>query len=200
MSLVHRFQLAALAVFYALFLGRTYLLRCRGTRVIVLGAGKRGVRAWLEIGFMVGLVFWSYEIAARCLPFMPSLLPSSMQQPLFASTLATAAGVAGICGGLVIFALALASFGGAWRVGIDHRAPGPLVTSGIFAYSRNPIFVFMDLYFLGSWLINRDVFTLIAALVTLIGIHFQILQEERFLAGRHGAAYDAYRRMVRRYI
>lgn len=200
MSLVDRYQLGALAVFYALFLGRTLLLRQRGTRVIVLGAGKRGVRAWLEIGFMFGLVFWSYEVAAGCLPGAVSLLPRFMQMPLFDSRLATALGVGAIGLGLVIFVLALASFGGAWRVGIDHRAPGPLVTGGVFACSRNPIFVFMDLYFVGTALIQRNAFFLLAAMVAVAGIHFQIREEERFLAGQYGEAYAAYRRTVRRYI
>ena len=41
---------------------------------------------------------------------------------------------------------------------------------------------------------------LVFALGTIIGLHRQILAEERFLANHYGSAYDTYRATVRRYL
>jgi hypothetical protein len=42
---------------------------------------------------------------------------------------------------LIGFAVTLKSFGDSFRVGIDEKKPDKLVTSGMFAISRNPIYV-----------------------------------------------------------
>ncbi|MFZ6027343.1 MAG: methyltransferase family protein [Chloroflexota bacterium] len=86
-----------------------------------------------------------------------------------------------------------------WRVGIDKRKPGQLVTHGAFAFSRNPIFLFIDLYFVGTFLLNGHVFFLLAALLVVVGLHYQILQEEQFLSQRYGKTYQAYQSQIRRY-
>ena len=102
--------------------------------------------------------------------------------------------------GLSIFCLALISFGNSWRVGVDKQNSGKLVTNGIFSISRNPVFVFMDIYFLGVWLIYSNIFFLIALILVITGIHFQILQEEKFLLKQYGKEYKDYQRKVRRYL
>jgi protein-S-isoprenylcysteine O-methyltransferase Ste14 len=194
------FQLTALAVFYALFIGRSVGLHHAGERVLVLGKGKRGGRALLERVFMAALLVWSGEIVLRSLGSGRSLFPAVMGTPLFASRPAEVLGAAAIVAGLALFAAALWSFGRSWRIGIDHDRPGALVTRGIFAYTRNPIFLFMDLYFTGTWLLQRDLFFLLFAVAAVGGIHFQILQEERFLATHYGEAYRRYRQDVPRYV
>jgi protein-S-isoprenylcysteine O-methyltransferase Ste14 len=83
-------------------------------------------------------------------------------------------------------------------VGIDNQAPGELVTTGVFAFSRNPIFVFVDLYFIGIFLLNGTVIFLAAVLV-VVGLHYQILQEEQFLRAQYGQAYRYYRAGAPRY-
>jgi len=193
------FQLTALGVFYLLFIGRSVHLRRRGERVMVIGQGKQGGRAFLERLFMAGLLAWSGEIVLRSLGSPISLMPPFWGRPLFASGLADALGAAAIVAGLTLFAAALWSFGRTWRIGIDHDRPGALVTGGIFAHTRNPIFLFLDLYFTGTWLIQRDIFFLLFALAAIGGIHFQILQEERFLLEHYGEAYRRYLQAVPRY-
>jgi len=194
------FQLLALGGFYALFIGRSVYLHRRGERVFVIGRGKRGARALLEMVFMAGLLVWSGEIVARCLGSDVSLFPAVLREPFFDSRLADVLGGGAIIGGLLVFAAALHVFGRSWRIGIDHDRPGQLVTQGIFRFTRNPIFLFMDLYFTGTWLIQRDLFFLLFAIVTVGGIHFQILQEEQFLLKHYGNAYRRYLLSVPRYI
>jgi protein-S-isoprenylcysteine O-methyltransferase Ste14 len=194
------FQLGALALFFALFIGRTVCLNARGIRVMVLGIGKGGRQALLEVGFLVLLGWWTIEILDRCLAQDLSLLPDWMQQSLFTSRLADVGGGAAIAAGLVIFIWALASFGTSWRVGVDHQRPGGLVTHGIFSHTRNPVFIFLDLYFIGTALIQRDLFFLTAAIAVVAGIHCQIKQEEQFLQKHYGREYERYRRRVPRYL
>jgi protein-S-isoprenylcysteine O-methyltransferase Ste14 len=62
----------------------------------------------------------------------------------------------------------------------------------MFALSRNPIFVFLDLYAFGTFLINGTLGFLLFALVLATGIHYQILQEESFLRRTYGTAYHDY--------
>ena len=194
------FQLMALGFLYALFVGRSAALPRRGDGVLVIGKGKRGFRALLEVVFMAALLTWSGEILLRSLGTGISLVPPILGRPLFASRLADGLGGAMIVAGLGMFAAALWSFGRSWRIGIDHHRPGALVTRGIFAHTRNPIFLFMDLYFLGTGLIQRDLFFLIFAVVAIGGIHFQILQEERFLLKHYGEDYRRYMQAVPRYV
>ena len=46
------FQLLAIFLFYAMFIGRSIEMHRRGERVFVIGKGKGGVRAFLEMVFM----------------------------------------------------------------------------------------------------------------------------------------------------
>ena len=193
------FQLLAIGVFYVLFIGRSVYLQRRGERVFVIGKGKRGARALLEMAFMAGLLVWSAEIVMRCLGSDVSLLPVVWREPFFNSRVADVLGGVLIIGGLTVFAAALHVFGRSWRIGIDHDRPGQLVTQGIFGVTRNPIFLFMDLYFTGTGLIQRDLFFLLFAVVAAGGIHFQILQEEKFLRKQYGEPYRRYMREVPRY-
>ncbi|TAL38666.1 MAG: isoprenylcysteine carboxylmethyltransferase family protein [Spirochaetes bacterium] len=193
------FQILSLVAFYAVFVGRTLMLMSRGVKVFMLGVGKKGPRAWLERVFMAALLLWSAQIVVQAL-HLPRILPGWLHEPLFVWIPAQAAGAVMISGGLALFVAALVSFGRSWRVGIDIGSPGALVTGGAFSLSRNPIFLFMDAMFISTFLINGSPFFLAAAAITVTGVHWQILQEERFLQGYYGKAYADYRAAVRRYI
>ena len=194
------FQLFAIGAFYTLFIGRSITMHRRGERVFVIGKGKRGARALLEMAFMAGLLVWSVEIVVPCIGFDVSFFPAAMRAPFFDSRAADTLGGAMIMGGLTVFAAALNAFGRSWRIGIDHDRPGQLVTQGVFGVTRNPIFLFMDLYFIGTWLIQRDLFFLLFAIVAVAGIHYQILQEEKFLLSHYGDIYRRYLLRVPRYL
>jgi protein-S-isoprenylcysteine O-methyltransferase Ste14 len=199
MTFFDYFQLASLAAYAAVFVGRSILLQAHGTRVFVLGAGKKGAGAWLERSFMAVLLLWMAQIVAYAL-HLPPFLPAVLHEPMFVSTAAQAAGALLSAAGLVFFVAALGSFGRSWRIGIDTGKPGALVTGGAFSISRNPVFLFMDAYFVGTFLICSSPFFLACAAIAVAGIHWQILQEERFLAQHYGAGYMTYRAAVRRYI
>lgn len=192
------FQFSALVAFLLLFIGRTVMMRVReGINPITLAAGKAGLRRFAEAFLPVGLGVWG---AAIVLASLDEGLGSPLEDGDVDQVTVQAVGAALIASGLVLFALALASFGTSWRVGIDEEHPGGLVTGGIFHFTRNPIFVFLDAYFVGTFLINGTLFFLLAALLAVTLIHYQILQEERFLEGLYGDPYREYKRTVPRYL
>jgi protein-S-isoprenylcysteine O-methyltransferase Ste14 len=192
------YQLAALAAFLLLFIGRTVVMRWReGINPITLAAGKAGLRRLAEAFLPVGLGAF---VAAIALASFDIGLVSPLDDSVVDHVVARTAGAVLVAMGIFLFALALASFGASWRVGIDEEHPGGLVTGGIFRFTRNPIFVFLDAYFVGTFLINGTMFFLLAAALGLVLIHYQILQEERFLEGQYGDAYREYKRTAPRYL
>jgi len=199
MDFFDRFQITALAFFYVMFIGRMLQLRRRGTNPLVLGSGEKGWRGIVEALFGLGLVIWTLGIIVSALTLRLRFLPDVLFIEWFDLIAADILGSAVIGVGLIIFAASLISFGNSWRVGIDKKRPGALVTSGIFSMTRNPIFLFLDLYFLGTWLIFPNLFFGISAMAVIAGIHWQILQEEEFLGRQYGTAYQKYARRVRRY-
>jgi len=195
MEIVNLSALILLCIFWLTFMGRTVMLMASGVRVFVLAEGKTLAERLLEIILMPALLLWSLQIGFTS--FGSPLIPA----PLFWDVLMLqVAGLILCAAGLVIFIFALISFGNAWRVGIDDENSNRLVRDGIFAISRNPIFLFMDIYFAGMFLVLPNWFFLAFFIFSAVGIHRQILNEEKFLRGKFGAAYDDYTKKVRRYL
>jgi protein-S-isoprenylcysteine O-methyltransferase Ste14 len=154
---------------------------------------------WLELLLLPWLVLWMLALVWSALQrsFQPG---PALWEPLWLAVFSVQVlGVLVILAGDAIFVWALISFGNSWRIGIDERSTGALVTNGIFAFSRNPIFAFIDLYCLGTFLMNGSLVFLAFAVVTILVLHYQIRQEEKFLAGRYGRAYQDYCRQAGRY-
>lgn len=74
------------------------------------------------------------------------------------------------------------------------------VTTGIYAVSRNPAFLGFDLIYIGLLFMFFNPILLIFSCAAVIMLHLQILQEEVFLSGMFGTAYDTYRKNVGRYL
>src|SRR5262245_48197020 len=194
------FQLVALAVIILVFVGRSVFLRfARNINPFALGVGKHGLRRVVEVGFLVIFALWVIEVLATSLALDWRVFPAPLQWQFWDSLSSRIAGVALVTTGGAVFILALVSFGASWRIGIDAKTPGGLVTTGVFALSRNPIFVFLDLYAFGTFLINGTLGFLLFALILTAGIHYQILQEESFLRRTYGTAYQDYCRRTARY-
>jgi protein-S-isoprenylcysteine O-methyltransferase Ste14 len=102
-------------------------------------------------------------------------------------------------GGLVITHVAQAQMGASWRIGIDDR-PTQLVTGGLFALSRNPIFSGMFLTLAGIVLIAPAAWVLIGGAVALVLVSLQVRLEERHLVAIHGCAYLSYAARVGRFV
>jgi protein-S-isoprenylcysteine O-methyltransferase Ste14 len=109
-------------------------------------------------------------------------------------------GVAFCCGGLLLLLASLISFGRSFRVGIDIDRPDELVTTGVFAWSRNPIYVGLFLVLVGQFLVFPNWVPAVYLFAGTWLVHRQVLREEEFMERHYGEQYSAYCRRVRRYL
>lgn len=201
LSFFDYFQFASVVIFLLIILGKTLYLRFnRNINPIAIGVGKRGLVLAVELIAFAGLGVWMVEILLYALHSHFHLFPTSFNVQLIDSVAAKVIGVALVTVGLFIFLLAYISFGDSWRVGFDVKTPGALVTTGVFAVSRNPIYLFLDLWSFGIFLINGTLVFLIFAALTAAVVHWQILQEEEFLFHLYGQPYQDYRGSTGRYV
>lgn len=101
---------------------------------------------------------------------------------------------------LVWIVLSQAQMGEAWRIGIDTEHRTLLVRNGLFAISRNPIFVGMMVTLLGLFLTLPNAITLLTFVLGVVLIGVQVRLEEEYLAQLHPEAYADYQRRVRRWL
>lgn len=75
-----------------------------------------------------------------------------------------------------------------------------LVTSGVFAFLRNPIYAGLSLVYLGVALILGSLGTVVLLPVVLVLMQIGVVsREERYLEAKFGAAYTAYCAQVSRW-
>ena len=101
---------------------------------------------------------------------------------------------------LVWLVIAQVQMGTSWRIGIDDKHQTELVQHGLFARSRNPIFLAMRTNLLGFFMIFPSAVTVALLVAGEILMQVQVRLEEKHLENLHGAAYDAYRAKVRRWL
>lgn len=76
-----------------------------------------------------------------------------------------------------------------------------IVSSGVYGFSRNPIYLAMTGLYLGAALLLDSMWILILVVPILFLIHFGVvMREETYLNQKFGAEYTAYRKQVRRWI
>jgi protein-S-isoprenylcysteine O-methyltransferase Ste14 len=127
-------------------------------------------------------------------------LPTVSRQELLHSGVASWAGVLVCLAGLLLLLLSIISFGRSFRVGIDQAHPDQLVTTGIFAFSRNPIYVAFGSVLLGQFLLFSNWILLVYLFAAIWLFHRQVLREEQYLRSHYGQQYSEYCNRVRRYL
>ena len=126
--------------------------------------------------------------------------PTPSSQRMFHSQAAAWVGVALCLIGLAALVLSLISFGNSFRVGIDAEHADRLVTTGVFAFSRNPIYVGFALVLVGQFLVFPNWILFVYLIAAVAVFHRQVLREEAWLKGHYGQSYEAYCKRVRRYL
>jgi protein-S-isoprenylcysteine O-methyltransferase Ste14 len=89
--------------------------------------------------------------------------------------------------------------GASWRIGAAEGEQGPIVDSGPFAISRNPVFVGQAVLFAGLFIVLPNLVQAAFTLALLVAIALQVRIEERVLAASLGEPYREYQRKVRRW-
>ena len=101
--------------------------------------------------------------------------------------------------GIVLTVISTVNLGSSTRLGLPTENT-TLRTSGLYRYSRNPIYVGFNLLTIASILYLFNIIILLLGLYSIIIYHFIILGEERFMETRFGKDYIEYKQKVRRYI
>jgi protein-S-isoprenylcysteine O-methyltransferase Ste14 len=184
--------LAALTIVLLLstVLARVAMLRRQGVRA--MNFGKQDRTDFLIPPFAF---FYFYLVFANALGW-----PTVTRQTFFASSVAAWLGVALCLAGFLFLLGSLVSFGRSFRVGIDDENPDALVTGGVFAWSRNPIYVAFWSILLGQFLVFPNGLLLVYLAAATWLFHRQVRREEAYLAERYGAEYADYCGRVRRYL
>lgn len=86
-----------------------------------------------------------------------------------------------------------------WRIGIDEEIKTELITTGLFKYSRNPIFLGILVSLIGLFFALPTLISLIFFIISTILIQTQIRLEEEFLLNQHGKDYLQYKAKVGRF-
>lgn len=101
---------------------------------------------------------------------------------------------------LIWVVIAQSQMGASWRIGIDHEQKTGFVQSGVFRYSRNPIFVGVILISLGYFLLLPNPITFAILVLDIALIQIQVAMEEEYLTKQHGQQYTKYCQQVRRWL
>ena len=103
--------------------------------------------------------------------------------------------------GLVLIGAALGWF---WKIGTRAEPWVPaqnLVTTGIYRWTRNPMYVGMALTYLGAALLFRSAAAAVLLVPVLALMNFIVIpREEAYLTRRFGGEYEAFRARVQRWL
>lgn len=179
--------------------GRIIYLRKKGIRVSSKAGNKFRYRILIYSFFGLLFLSWIAELVGLALHLPVSFLPDWFTQKRYGSTALEITGMFLVLAALFLWILTLIHFKHSLRFGLDSHNTGELITTGIFAYTRNPFFLSVNLFFAGLALFHPSLFFMGMAVMTLVSVHFFILKEEKFLRRQSGEAYTSYTKKVRRY-
>jgi protein-S-isoprenylcysteine O-methyltransferase Ste14 len=184
------FAALTLVLLLGMVLTRVWLMKRKGIEAMQFG--KIDKTDFLIPPFAL---FYFYSVFAATFNW-----PTVSTQEFFQSELIAWVGVFFCLAGLLLLLGSLVSFGQSFRVGIDTEHPDKLITTGVFAFSRNPIYVAFALILLGQFLIFSNWILLVYMGAAIWLFHRQVLREEDFLKKRYGKEYLEYCNRVRRYV
>lgn len=155
----------------------------------------RAVGAGLVGGFALLAVGPAWAVAAGD-PAVPLGLDA-----VATSAAALAVGLALTVGAGVLTIVAQVQMGASWRIGVEEGEVTDLVTTGLFARVRNPIFTGMVAVALGLALLVPNLPTLVGAALAVVAIEVQVrLVEEPNLLAVHGEPYRRWAAATGRFV
>ena len=128
-------------------------------------------------------------------------LYASFPDAVFPASLAVWAGSALVAVSIVVAVLAARVMARAQTAFDVRRSTTTVVTSGVFGFTRNPVYLSMTLLYLGvSILLNSVPMSLVVVPLGSSLCLLAIKPEERYLESKFGASYRAYRDRVPRWL
>ena len=102
--------------------------------------------------------------------------------------------------GIALMILSQYQMGAAWRFGVDRAEKTDLVTGGLYAFVRNPIYSGVFLFCIGLLVVLPHILMLFFIATAYLSIELQVrFVEEPHLRHLHGAAYEKYTDQTGRY-
>ena len=183
------FALLIMILFYSIYFVKMIIQKRQGIKTRQLGKGKnQHVRAVEILLSIATLVIVPIQLISIILDL--TILNDNIRFIGF---------LVGILGD-ILFLISIITMKNSWRAGIPSEDNTEFVSNGIYKISRNPAFVGFDLMYIGICLLYCNVLTIIFSLFAIVMLHFQILQEEKYLEKTFGEKYITYKYKVFRYI
>ena len=183
------FALLIIIVFYNIYFIKMFIQKNQGIKTRQIGNYKNSSIRTVEILMSIA-TFLIVPIQLVSIILDLTILNSSIRFIGF---------FIGILGD-ILFLISVITMKNSWRAGIPSEDKTELVSNGIYKISRNPAFLGFDLMYIGIALLYCNVLTIIFSLFAIIMLHFQILQEEKYLEKTFGDNYISYKSKVFRYI
>jgi protein-S-isoprenylcysteine O-methyltransferase Ste14 len=148
---------------------------------------------------------WEIGEVVFGIPFLVSiaihfLVPFSLPQGIFRQVLIPA-GIVLIITGFVLIASARREFASFSQPTDPSQPTSKVINTGVFAISRNPLYLGAVAVFLGLALALNMLWALVTLLLSIIICHYVlIVPEERYLAAKFGEEYKEYTASVHRWL
>lgn len=182
--------LAAVIFFCVICLLVVHSLRLRALGVHAVSIGRHDKKDSLILPFVL---LYVYVVLASLFGWF---VPGS--EVLHSPALAIVGGALCVLA-LALLVASLVTFGRSFRVGLDETHPGALVTGGVFALTRNPIYVSFILLLTGVFLAIPNWILLLLLFGAIMLLHRRIELEEKSFLAVYGEAYAEYCKKVGRY-
>lgn len=178
--------LGLMAIFYICYFAKMMKQRKQGIRTDQLGKDKTGFLRFVEI---------TLKTATYLLPVL-----QIVSIILYFPNARSAFGIGIEMLGVAAFVASVTEMKDNWRAGVQRKDKTNLVTTGVYAISRNPAFLGFILMYIGIVCAFFNWYLLIATVFTVVLFHLQIVKvEEPFLIEAFGQEYLAYQKKVCRY-
>lgn len=182
--------LIMMAAFYVCYFAKMISQKKQGIRTDQLGKGKEGFVRFVEV---------TLKIVTYIIPIIQII-----SIVLYAGMVHIAVRIIGVAVtgvGVLVFITSVLQMKDNWRAGVQREDKTSLVTTGIYAVSRNPAFLGFDLMYIGILLSFFNWYLCLATCLAVVLFHLQIVNvEEDFLIEAFGEEYLEYKKKVARYI
>ena len=218
-----------MATFYVCYFAKMISQRRQGIETDQLGKGKEGFVRFIEISlktvtYLVPVIqvisIWLYAAPAGAEMVNAGILDAGMTDAgmtdagmadaeLFDTANSVGmmqmwqqlAGVIMTAAGVTAFVVSVLQMKDNWRAGVQREEKTELVTTGIYAISRNPAFLGFDLMYVGILVSFFNWYLCVVTVLALVLFHLQIVNvEEEFLVETFGEEYLRYKKRVCRYL
>jgi protein-S-isoprenylcysteine O-methyltransferase Ste14 len=156
------------------------------------GGGRFSAAWWTRVGFTLAVVL---------VVVGPALAAADVVGLLWSQRAVAVVGLVIAVAGIVATFVAQLAMGRSWRIGVDPAERTDLVTSGVFAVVRNPIFTTMAATAVGLTLMAPTFLGFAALVLLLVALELQVRAvEEPYLLHTHGSTYTAYATRTGRFL